>query len=342
MSHRYAALLALWLVVATCTTSPTSAGILGDGTRVLDTETGLEYLHSRFSRGEFPGHWLYPNNYPGTYPWIPPTPPGYRPATDAEVRSLLAAVGVAPGINSSLAAYTAIDTLHTFMGHTYEFTVSRFERTAVYLSSTLTPEPWDSNLNLLGYTVRVDENYNHTVQTGSIWRTDGAINGASQRAFLVLVRNTAVNPSAPQTPVNSDEASRSFVSVTDDLGAWYDVIATPGLNISISSDSGITRIGLPASFSDSDNLLMFNDPILGQLNLAPGQVIELSEPVNKLTLTGYNLADTDSSAAPPPSTPGLPLFLTFAEPGSSFTTSIPEPASFASLTLASLALTRRR
>jgi hypothetical protein len=343
MNHRSYIVHSIVLMFAfLCIAHGASAGILGDGNRVLDTETGLEYLHSKYSWGEYPGHWLFPSSYPGTFPWTLPTPAGYRPATDSEVRSLLNAVGVAPGINSSLAAYTAIDTLHTFMGHLHEVTNGRFERTSVYITATPTPETWDSGLNLLGYTVRVDENWNHTVRTGSIWRTDGAVSGASQSAFLVLVRNTNVSPSAPHAPVASDTTSQSFVSVSDGLGAWYDIAATPGLDIKISSSSLITHIGLPVGFNDNDNLLMFEDPTLGTINLAPGDIHKLSTAVSMLTLSGYNSPSLDSFSVQS-NAASLPLFLSFSDLGSSFdTTFVPEPATMTSLALGAIAMCCRR
>lgn len=321
---------------------PANSGLLSDGDVILDTDTGYEFLHSRYTGGTFPNQYLFAN-----IPQIKPVPAGFRVANRQEALALFASVGIAPEVQQSLAAYTPVDTLMTFMGHLYEFNISRTQRNLGLTINEKTPYPFDSDLDYVSFMLRTDLAAGGTNPRGSLTEEAHRISNAGSRTATLMVRNRAnAKPSNPVMPTITDPVSnaRSFNNVNA-KGVWVSALAPdPESNLKVVSatSAGITHVGIASTFTDADNQVMLidNEEVI---SLNPGDVHQLSSPLMMIELMG--IAGTQSPD-PLAITAGgdLPIFLAFEGEEAEFTVStvpIPEPASFALLLLGSALMMKR-
>ena len=312
--------LSLVLVSAVClfiASKPLAAGIIDNGTLTRDIEGGLDWLDLTVTRG-FPSLGVeFDPTLGGQYP-------GFRVATTADAESLFAAVGLAPGVTLSPAAFTPADTLLTFMGTLFEDQFGRWHE-----SLLRTGTPWPSNPSRrVTYQVRTD----FFPPSGSIIvRQFGT--QQSQTLATALVRpvpNGRPSQAIGASEIDPTTGALSFLGVSGD-GAWFDASSVLGGGLQFASLDGaqFTHVALPSTFSDADDLYTVHDPQLGEVQLAPGAVHVLTQPTSKLRLSGIDIESplignplVAAGMAP------LPVYLQFDLASANFTASgdIPEPS----------------
>lgn len=304
-------------------------GILSNGTLTRDVETGLEYLDVGITRGQFLSNFV-------TYgTWESHSHPGFHLATNAETLSLFNAVGIAPGVNNSLAYYTPITTLHAFMGPAVPGNPSgSFTQIDFTTSDQVSPNVFRS-YRLYAY---------HPGATGSLWETSGhAWNVAGQFTGALLVRDvpngTSDNALAPSSSL---PGSLNFTGAPGD-GVWFDLSELRGNDFVVTALNGakITHFAVSSDFSDADDMLTVIDPGLLETMLSPGDLHEFDAPVDYFAVTG--IADGPASTGISTAAIGdLPLLVRFDSPDADFTvTIVPEPMTIC-ISLLGLALLGRR
>ena len=318
----------------------TQAGLLSNGPTTRDTETGIDWLDLTFTDGQFPFQVL--TNLATTFP-------GYRQATAAEALSLFSAVGLAPDISHSLGAYTAVDTLHTFLGALNTFdNGARVEVNSVGVVSDVGPSGGSKRV---AFRMRTDVNFSFNEFSGTLQEEERALGLAAPDTGVFLVRSvtngTATTPLAPGA-IDPLTHLRTFSGAPGE-GVWYELAGgpvSPGLLVSPAIGAMITHIGLPSSFTDLDNQAAVIDPTLGEVILTPGQIHAFSSPVGSLALTGIGFADIAPAGVFTIASDGpesFPLFLRFDTPTVEFTAgAVPEPTTLSLVAVGLVALRRRR
>ncbi len=314
------------------------AGIVANGAYTRDVETGLEYVDIGITKGQFPSTFVQF----GTWNSIHPSYPGFRLATTAEAVSLMAAVGVGPGVFSSLAYYAPVTTLHTFMGppRAVNSFIDEFEMATRDDIS----QPWE-NPKMRSFNFWA----NHNSFSGGIWEDSHSWSFSDSRAGVLLVRDYANGVASDALGASVFGAgSLDFLSAEGD-GIWFDFGDLFGSDFEIQALGGanLTHLAVGSGFSDADDLLTILDPT-GDVVLGAGDLHQFSSPVASTVISGL----TNAGAGGPTGVAGLaslsnlPLYLRFDSSVVDVTAAVvPEPST-TSLLVAGLAvlggLSRRR
>ena len=296
---------------------PSQGGIVSDGTRIRDVQTGLEYLRLRgITLGQFP---LFVADYNSLQSTLPAFP-GYRVAESYEMDSLLNSVGLPREIAPNIAAYAAAGLLLDFFGPGQAVNNDGSVQKLEFMTHEVLPgddrgwrtfNVWKNDNRFEGST---------WTQTGSGW------NGASAFAGVLLVKSFANG--TDQTPLGASEATPEalqFNSASGD-GIWFDLAGLGGdIRIDVQG-ANILDLALPVDYSDSDNQVTVDDLLGEQTVLNPGDVHAFSTPLSSFVLRGV---DGVAGGASGDGGGSLPFFFRFDQSNVSFTATIatvPEPA----------------
>ncbi len=313
-----------------------SAGLISNGSRIRDTETGLEYVRMAGNTlGQFPARIVDFR----TKQWL--VDPSYRMATAAEARSLLGAVGLGASTPQSIAAFTAVDTLMTFFGPVPNSDAFGSRRIVFQTGDGTDP---NNSTKIQAYDLRTVERPG-LASTAFTNPSISAFNGTSAHTGALLTRSVLHGTAASALAGTSVAPNLLEFSAASGSGIWFDLggLSGPNLQVDAQGGAGVTHVGLSSLFSGGPVTVV--DPVDGVKVLRPGEVLTLSSALASVVVEGLGLGlgTPGIGSFGPSASPSESIFLAFDQATTRFSAAAvtPEPELLLLLGLTALGLRLR-